>query len=131
MSCSHSMCIWFLQIFKGELGGPVTSKYMTGVFLVFLWCCYIVVSTLVAYDVIPIALWPAANPHLSLLRQLSVNIAKSTHRELVWICGFCKGISSYMPTTQMVPACCSLEERSKDWTIQEVKEAWYCQPSLS
>ncbi|KAL9986334.1 hypothetical protein ACROYT_G000471 [Oculina patagonica] len=54
------ICIFTLiarrVIFKGELGGPVTSKYMTGVFLVFLWCCYIVVSTLVAYDIIPIAL---------------------------------------------------------------------------
>lgn len=43
-------------IFKGELGGPATSKHMTGLFLVFLWCCYVVVSALVAYDVILVGL---------------------------------------------------------------------------
>jgi len=54
------ICIFTLiarrLIFKGELGGPATSKHMTGLFLVFLWCLYIVVSTLAAYDVISIAL---------------------------------------------------------------------------
>ncbi|KAJ7384559.1 hypothetical protein OS493_021190 [Desmophyllum pertusum] len=54
------ICIFTLiirrVIFKGELGGPSTSKYVTGLFLLFLWCCYIIVSTLVAYDIIPIHL---------------------------------------------------------------------------
>ncbi|RMX37255.1 hypothetical protein pdam_00011391, partial [Pocillopora damicornis] len=44
------------MIFGGELGGPATSKHMTGFFLVFLWCCYVVVSALVAYDIIPVGL---------------------------------------------------------------------------
>jgi len=40
-------------LIKGELGGSVTSKYLTGAFLVTLWCTNIVLSSLMAYGLLP------------------------------------------------------------------------------
>ena len=37
---------------KAELGGPSPSKYVTGVFFISLWFIYIIISSLVTYDVI-------------------------------------------------------------------------------
>lgn len=40
----------FVPVFGGgELGGPKTPKYATGVFMIFLWFVYVLVSSLVAY----------------------------------------------------------------------------------
>lgn len=36
----------------GELGGPVTIKYVSGFFLFSLWLIYLIVSSLEAYEVI-------------------------------------------------------------------------------
>ena len=44
-----------LQVIKGELGGSTISKYSTGLFLVLLWCANIVLSSLVAYGIIPVS----------------------------------------------------------------------------
>lgn len=33
----------------GELGGPKGPKYATGIFMIFLWFIYILISSLVAY----------------------------------------------------------------------------------
>lgn len=41
-------------VIKGELGGSATSKYLTGLFLLFLWCSNIVLSSLMAYGKIPV-----------------------------------------------------------------------------
>ncbi|XP_068693651.1 sodium/calcium exchanger 2-like isoform X2 [Montipora foliosa] len=41
------------MIIKGELGGSTTSKYLTGAFLVMLWCINIVLSSLMAYGLLP------------------------------------------------------------------------------
>lgn len=34
---------------RAELGGPAITKYATGVFFIFLWIIYILVSSLVSY----------------------------------------------------------------------------------
>lgn len=34
----------------GELGGPAGFKYGTGIFMIFLWFIYVLISSLVAYD---------------------------------------------------------------------------------
>lgn len=56
-----SICLCFLVIRrnlsmfgKAELGGPANSKYFTGVFFIFLWLIYVVISSLVSYNVINI-----------------------------------------------------------------------------
>ena len=36
-------------IFKGELGGNPIAKWVSAVFMVFLWLCYIVFSTVKVY----------------------------------------------------------------------------------
>lgn len=41
-------------VIKGELGGSATSKCLTGLFLVFLWCSNIVLSSLMAYGILPV-----------------------------------------------------------------------------
>lgn len=40
-------------VIKGELGGSATSKYLTGAFLVTLWCTNIILSSLMAYGLLP------------------------------------------------------------------------------
>ena len=43
----------YLAVFgKGELGGPISPKVLSAVFLFFLWLFYVVVSALQAYKVI-------------------------------------------------------------------------------
>ena len=37
---------------KAELGGPGKAKYVTGVFFISLWFLYVIISSLVTYDVI-------------------------------------------------------------------------------
>ena len=39
-------------IIGGELGGPTTSKYASGIFLFFLWFIYVLMSSLQAYGII-------------------------------------------------------------------------------
>ena len=39
-------------VIGGELGGYPTGRYMSGIFLFFLWFIYILMSTLQAYEVI-------------------------------------------------------------------------------
>ncbi|CAG7732673.1 unnamed protein product [Allacma fusca] len=47
----------FLTVFgKSELGGPTGSKWATGIFMVFLWFVYIILSSLQAYGYIDIQL---------------------------------------------------------------------------
>lgn len=54
--CTAVICFILLTIrrivFKGELGGPKSSQYLSAVILVFLWCFYITFSSLQAYDII-------------------------------------------------------------------------------
>ncbi|KAK3733246.1 hypothetical protein QZH41_011090, partial [Actinostola sp. cb2023] len=51
-TCYCSCCIVILFL-KGELGGSTTHKWLTGLFLVFLWCVYVILSSLMAYGYIP------------------------------------------------------------------------------
>jgi solute carrier family 8 (sodium/calcium exchanger) len=45
----------YLKFFgRGELGGPTIPKYATGALLIFLWLFYIILSSLQAYDHIPL-----------------------------------------------------------------------------
>ncbi|EDO45642.1 predicted protein [Nematostella vectensis] len=47
------VCLFLLvlrrYLYKGELGGPTLSKWMTGLLLLFLWFIYVVLSSLMAY----------------------------------------------------------------------------------
>lgn len=52
-----SMCCFAILLLRriligGELGGPVVSKYLTAAICVALWCIYIILCTLKAYNVI-------------------------------------------------------------------------------
>jgi solute carrier family 8 (sodium/calcium exchanger) len=54
-----SMCCFAVLLLRriiigGELGGPVVSKYITAGICVGLWCIYIILCTLKAYNFIEI-----------------------------------------------------------------------------
>ncbi|OON16508.1 Sodium/calcium exchanger protein [Opisthorchis viverrini] len=42
----------FFQVFAGELGGPVCSKWISGLGCITLWIIYVLVLSLRAYDII-------------------------------------------------------------------------------
>lgn len=44
----------FLAFGQAELGGPSRAKYITGVFFISLWFIYIIISSLVTYEVLDI-----------------------------------------------------------------------------
>lgn len=45
---------------NAELGGVSNMKYVTGAFFISLWFFYIIISSLVSYDVIEAKIWTKA-----------------------------------------------------------------------